>query len=198
MSGYQSNPVAVCLTVILMAGLAIPASAQPDPIGACCHEGDAPVEAFAKVMDGFCIEDSEINCTEGQYLNAQWYGEGTTCGVGPFVDLAACRGGIIGLPVELTSFDAVVDDGAVMLMWATASETNNAGFAVEQEVGTEQFAEIGYVEGHGSTDEAKEYSFAVTDLDPGAHRFRLKQIDFDGAFEYSSIVEAAVTLPRAS
>ena len=63
------------------------------------------------------------------------------------------------------------------------------------EVGTEVFAEIGYVEGHGTTIEPKEYSFAVSDLDPGLHRFRLKQIDFDGAFEYSSVVEAAVTVP---
>ena len=48
---------------------------------------------------------------------------------------------------------------------------------------------------HGTTRDPKDYSFAVNDLDPGLYRFRLKQIDFDGAFEYSPVVEAAVAIP---
>ena len=82
-----------------------------------------------------------------------------------------------------------------MLAWSTASESNNAGFSVEQEVGIDAFGEIGYIEGHGTTVEQQEYSLTVTDLDPGPHRFRLKQIDLDGTFEHSAIVEATVTVP---
>jgi hypothetical protein len=97
--------------------------------------------------------------------------------------------------VELVSFEAISTGGSVALAWLTASESNNAGFSVEQEVGSDVFAEIGYVEGYGTTDRAQEYRYTVNDLDPGLHRFRLKQIDFDGAFEYSQVIEAAVTVP---
>jgi hypothetical protein len=83
----------------------------------------------------------------------------------------------------------------VVLAWSTASETNNAGFSIEHEVSADVFGEIGYVEGHGTTVEPKEYRFTVNDLDPGVHRFRLRQIDYDGAFEYSATVEATVTVP---
>ena len=51
------------------------------------------------------------------------------------------------------------------------------------------------MEGHGTTTDPREYSLIVNDLDPGLHHFRLKQIDFDGAIEYSQVVEAAVTIP---
>jgi hypothetical protein len=99
------------------------------------------------------------------------------------------------LPVELTAFDVRVEGEAVVLIWSTASETNNAGFAVEQELVSDVFREIGYVEGHGTTAEPQKYTFRVGKLDPGIHSFRLKQLDFDGAFEYSPVVEAAVTAP---
>jgi hypothetical protein len=67
------------------------------------------------------------------------------------------------LPVELTRFDAVLNGDTALLTWQTASEDNNAGFEVQREI--------------------------ATDLGYGTHRFRLKQIDYDGQFEYSQIVE---------
>ena len=100
------------------------------------------------------------------------------------------------LPVELSSIVVLTNGSEVVIVWSTASETDNAGFAVEQEVRSGQFTEIGYVEGHGTTNEPEEYSFAVKNLDPGLRRFRLKQIDFDGTFEYSPVVETAVTVPE--
>ena len=99
------------------------------------------------------------------------------------------------LPVELTSFEAVADAGDVLLQWATASEVNNAGFEVEQETAEDAWTQIGYVDGAGSTVEPQAYSFRVNDLLPGTHRFRLRQVDFDGTFEYSGTVEALVEVP---
>lgn len=97
------------------------------------------------------------------------------------------------LPVELTAFDGLVVGGGVQLRWATASETNNAGFAVEHAEGaSEAWDEQAFVAGHGTTAEAQRYVFTLGNLAPGTHRFRLRQTDFDGAFDYSPVVEVEI------
>ncbi len=83
---------------------------------------------------------------------------------------------------------------AVLLRWATASETNNAGFEVQRLAGT-AFERVGFVEGHGTTNEAQRYTYKVAGLAPGRHVFRLKQIDFDGTFAFSPEVEVTVEVP---
>jgi hypothetical protein len=109
-------------------------------------------------------------------------------------------GGIIlrttegGVPVELTSFSAIVNEREILLNWTTATETNNRGFEVEKLFG-QNWAVIGFVEGNGTTTEPKSYSFRDEDLEAGIHKYRLKQIDYDGKFEYSENVEADVKAP---
>jgi hypothetical protein len=77
------------------------------------------------------------------------------------------------IPVELTAFDAVTQPGgAVRLTWATASETNNAGFEVQQRAAG-AFRPVGFVDGAGTTDAAQSYGFTVEDLEPGTYAFRL-------------------------
>jgi len=83
----------------------------------------------------------------------------------------------IALPVELSSFSAQRDGQSAVLTWSTASETNNAGFAVQHAIGTEGFEQIGWVEGVGTTNEAQTYDFTAENLSAGTHRFRLKQED---------------------
>ena len=102
------------------------------------------------------------------------------------------------LPVELTAFTAQADGRAVNLNWETASETNNAGFEIqhlskEDEVSPE-WEVLGFVEGHGTTLQEQHYGYRVGHLTPGSHRFRLKQIDYDGTFEYSPEVEVAIEM----
>ena len=99
------------------------------------------------------------------------------------------------LPVELTSFEARLDQNEAVLEWKTASEVNNAGFEIEHQAPrAANWAKVSFVEGHGTTSEAKSYRFKTDELKPGPHKFRLKQVDYDGAFEYSSVVEMEVTL----
>lgn len=103
------------------------------------------------------------------------------------------------LPVELTSFDGVVDGSDVNLRWETASETNNAGFDVEfSDSADGGFSKIGFVQGHGVTDATQRYQFNhdVSGFEGKTVYYRLKQVDFDGAFEYSDVV--SITLPAAS
>jgi hypothetical protein len=100
------------------------------------------------------------------------------------------------LPVELTSFTALTEGNSVTLAWETASEVNNDGFSVEH-FQSGAFAEVGYVAGYGTTLETQSYGFTVADLEPGSHRFRLKQMDYDGAFSYSPEVEVSVGVEGA-
>ncbi|MDO8550326.1 MAG: T9SS type A sorting domain-containing protein [Ignavibacteria bacterium] len=102
------------------------------------------------------------------------------------------------VPVELTSFNANTKAQNVILNWETATETNNQGFQIERQVGSKQYAvgnhweNIGYVAGFGTTTETKAYSFTDNEISSGSYIYRLKQIDFDGTFEYSDEIEVEV------
>ncbi len=109
------------------------------------------------------------------------------------VILHTSNGGII--PVELISFTAEVIQDGVMLNWTTATETNNQGFEVQRSEVKSQNSEweaIGFVAGNGNTTETKSYSFIDKDVYFDHYNYRLKQIDFDGTFNYSEIIEVKV------
>jgi photosystem II stability/assembly factor-like uncharacterized protein len=92
------------------------------------------------------------------------------------------------VPVELTSFTATTQADFVELNWTTAAEINNQGFEVQRSTINSEFITVGFVEGYGTTTEEHHYSFKDKDVS-GFLRYRLKQVDFDGSFEYSDIVE---------
>ncbi len=98
------------------------------------------------------------------------------------------------LPVEFTSFTASALNSTVTLQWATATEINNNGFEVERK-GSGEFEPIGFVPGFGTTSEPKSYSFIDAGLQPGSYSYRLKQIDFDGTYSYSDLVEVEIAAP---
>ena len=102
------------------------------------------------------------------------------------------------LPVELTTFDATHSDSGVRLNWATASEANNAGFAVERKLDSGSFAQIGFVEGAGTTATSRRYQFADAEVPFTAATltYRLKQIDTDGTATYSAPVELDRRAPQ--
>jgi hypothetical protein len=100
------------------------------------------------------------------------------------------------IPVELTSFAAVSKNDAVELSWATATEINNSGFQIERSLDKSNFGSIGFVEGKGTTTEMQSYKFIDENLSNGIYYYRLKQIDLDGSFEYSNIVEVNVGIPN--
>lgn len=101
------------------------------------------------------------------------------------------------IPVELISFTASVNGNTVTLNWITATELNNSGFEVERQVGSKQSAvgkweKVAFVEGHGTTTERNTYSFFDANLTANNYLYRLKQIDFNGEFEYSDVVEVEI------
>jgi len=96
------------------------------------------------------------------------------------------------LPVELTNFTAYAEEEAVVLEWATASETNNDYFSVERSIDGTTFTAIEEIEGNGTTSSASNYT--TFDMNPisGVSYYRLKQTDFDGTISYSDIVPVEV------
>jgi len=94
------------------------------------------------------------------------------------------------VPVELSSFTAVLNKSKVELNWVTATETNNYGFELERKA-DDEWRTIGFVEGNGTSSEEKYYSF-TDDLSSFSSNqkifYRIKQIDLDGTFKYSEIV----------
>jgi hypothetical protein len=97
-------------------------------------------------------------------------------------------------PVELTSFTATPEIGKILLNWETATETNNLGFDIERKSDYADWEKIGFVEGHGTTTEPNQYSYVddISNVQSTFLLYRLKQIDFDGSFEYSEVVEVEV------
>jgi hypothetical protein len=96
------------------------------------------------------------------------------------------------LPVELTRFTAEADGRDALLQWETATETNNAGFAVEHRAPEGAWRDVQFVEGAGTTTEATRYAFRVRDLAVGTHAFRLRQTDLDGTTQRSAPQVVAV------
>lgn len=93
------------------------------------------------------------------------------------------------LPVELISFSGNCNDNnSVKLNWATASESNNNYFTIERSINGTHFEPVGIVLGAGNSSAIREYEFSDTSPNGGGREgalyYRLKQTDYNGAFEY--------------
>jgi len=100
------------------------------------------------------------------------------------------------LPVELTSFSAIINDGNVLLNWATATEVDNYGFDIERKVLESRLWEkIGFIVGHGNSNSSNNYRFIDENIIAGECFYRLKQIDINGDYEYSDEIEVFVQAP---
>lgn len=107
---------------------------------------------------------------------------------------------IDNVPVELTSFTANMNEKSVMLSWVTATELNNNGFEIQRNLKSDNetavWDKIGFVQGSGSSTEGHAYTYSDQNIvKPGHYSYRLKQIDFDGKYAYSSVAEIDVNKP---
>jgi len=101
--------------------------------------------------------------------------------------------GNMALPVKLSSILVLSKTNENIISFSTASEINNAGFDIERSSDGFDFQKIGWVDGHGSTTEEKHYTFTDTKPLLGMNYYRLRQVDFDGKYEYSGIVNVEHT-----
>jgi len=101
------------------------------------------------------------------------------------------------LPVELSSFSSTISGRDVTLNWTTASELNNAKFEIERSVNS-SWTKIGEVQGNGTTTSPQSYSYSDKNLTSNSYNYRLKQIDFNGNFEYFNLSnEVVIGIPSA-
>jgi photosystem II stability/assembly factor-like uncharacterized protein len=93
-------------------------------------------------------------------------------------------------PVELSTFSAIPLGNKVVLQWTTVTETNNMSFEIERKFKNGSWEKIGSVKGSGTITQKVHYSFDDLTLSgEGIYYYCLKQIDYNGAFEYSAEVE---------
>ena len=109
----------------------------------------------------------------------------------PFI---VANGGVA--PVELASFTSSTVANNVKLNWSTVNEENNSGFDIERKLSTGEWTKIGNVAGNGTSTVSHSYSFEDRNIATGNYNYRLKQIDFNGNFEYYSLsYEVIVGVP---
>jgi hypothetical protein len=197
--------------VTRMASFPVTFGTFPSAAGIFCTGGaiDGGTLTGATHLYNFCTEQWEVLTPNLSQPRSNFKGCGkkdnivyviagfTTVGVGTSdkATLADITGNCYTpVPVELISFNANSIDGVVELSWITATETNNQGFSIEKSQGS-GFETIGFVQGHGTTTETQVYSFVDRNVNVGTYTYRLKQIDYDGSYEYSNIVEVNVSAP---
>ena len=179
---YYSLRFGLLIALAAVVSLSVDVNESVAQTGVCCCPPGGLFICIDVVDVALCLAPVGGPCPTGQGAGIP----GVTCADNPCFDT----------PVELVSYSAFVSEtGTIDLIWETATETNNSGFYVERMIGSDLFETIGFVEGHGTTIYAKEYSFTVSEPGPGLHTFRLKQVDYDGAFEYVGTVEALVEIP---
>ncbi len=128
---------------------------------------------------------------DGGYGRMVSDGVGVLLGLASFSEFGGGSGSVggAGLPIELLYFNAsLTDEKTVALNWATELEINNELFTIERSIDGVEFEEVFNVAGAGNSVQTLYYT--ATDLNPleGVSYYRLKQTDFDGAFEYSDLV----------
>src|SRR5690606_40011291 len=104
------------------------------------------------------------------------------------------------VPVELVSFSAEINGNNILLNWVTASEINNRGFEIQRLQNykiteLQDWVTVGFINGYGTTTETNHYSFIDENVTDGTYLYRIKQIDFDGTFEYSNVIEIDIGIP---
>ncbi len=100
------------------------------------------------------------------------------------------------LPVELSSFNSLIFGNNVKLKWTSTSETNNSGFDVERSnvkgQTSDEWTKVSFVQGHGNTSSPINYEFTDRNLSSGKYKYRLKQIDFNGNYDYYDLNDEVV------
>jgi hypothetical protein len=131
-----------------------------------------------------------------QYFNLPYYLKMSKTALGTVATLAELTEIV---PVELLAFTASVNNSAVQLLWSTATELNNQGFEIERSIDDDNnFVTVGFVDGMGNSTEINYYSYSDQPDLNGSHQlyYRLKQVDFDGTFSYSNVVNVNYDVPK--
>lgn len=98
----------------------------------------------------------------------------------------------IDLPITLISFAAEKEKSGVLISWHTQEELNNYKFYLERSYNGINFETIHSQNGNGTSYGINSYTFTDNTFIQNKLYYRLKQVDFDGAFSYSHIMSIAL------
>jgi hypothetical protein len=133
---------------------------------------------------------AEINLGTGVDICSSGYGNitGNVTGTGTQCDTP--------MPVEMMTFSASVNKTSIILAWQTSSEINNKGFEVYRsgKNTNTDWTNVGFVNGNGTKTTPTNYTYSDNKLSAGKYYYRIKQVDFNGNFQYfnlNSFIEIA-------
>lgn len=93
----------------------------------------------------------------------------------------------IPLPLTLTAFTAARSKDQSVLQWETAQEENTSSFSIERSADGQSYTSIGAVAAAGNSTSPLNYEFTDATPQPNNNYYRLKLIDLDGHFTYSTV-----------
>lgn len=98
-------------------------------------------------------------------------------------------------PVEMALFNFTAKENNVTLLWQTAMEINNSGFDIERKTGNSEWVKIDFVKGNGSKPTPTSYRYENKNLQKGIYNYRLKQVDYNGNYEYFVLNSDVIIAP---
>jgi uncharacterized protein (TIGR02145 family) len=102
---------------------------------------------------------------------------------------------VSALPVELTSFTVLANDNYIKLEWKTATEMNTFQFEIEKKFHNNSWIKITTIVASGNSNLPRNYSYIDRNVNPGQYSYRLKIVDINGSFKYSTIVNTEIKSP---
>ncbi len=171
--------------------------------------GDTDTDGVTYEDDLRVVWAEQDASTDGDASNDDWTGIGSSGGSsqmitsgsfsfsGEGVDKIDITLGNVGigvnpLPVTWLDISCAVLLGRNLIEWATASETNASHFIVERASSNFDFTEIGRLDAQGWSNQKTEYAFSDSETFQGLTYYRIRQVDFDGVFDFSEIVSASI------
>jgi len=170
---------------------------------------DAAIQAFSgATCPGLttigCVDAGANNATETLNLTSLTIGQRVYFRVFGATNSAANRTGTwtfcgtsstllqFALPVTLSSFSANAEKTSVEVKWTTASEIDHSHFEIERSSDSHPFQTTASIEPKGSTSSTASYTWRDLSPDPGMNYYRLKIVDLNGRYTYSSTVPVKV------
>ncbi len=158
----------------------------PSATGAVTWSSTTPIALDSTTFRADLSANSAVNNKSEVYFRlvctaATAIGSGSTFGSGGTgrIDNFTVTA-VTTIPVELVDFKAQKQNTAVKLAWSTATELNNAYYAIERSDNAKTFEKIGEVSGYGNSQQARSYTFMDEKPMNVVNYYRLRQVDFDG------------------
>lgn len=146
---------------------------------------------FTDPENGVFSLKSDSPCLDSGDPNSQQDPDGT------IADMGAMYYDATPVPVELSSFEATIMDNHILLHWITQSELNNLGFELERSEDNINFVKIAFIKGNDTCLNVHHYQYCDYNIESStAYYYRLKQIDHNGLFCYSSVITSSIGLPQ--